>query len=195
MRELCQPEVHLFLLEMSASVRPLVHKAPEECFHCGCSLMLIPTATWQPKRATQSQAGWFSNIQTYITHNCRGGHNVLLLSKSHNATQLSFFFPEYSSCKPKTEFRFARLKAHFLSPNWMQDCSVYKNRGGAGELQGRTATPWFSLPYRHSNKSFNGQTCHNIYQFQNKLKELYLQCYQLSICIALSKLNHTLHFH
>lgn len=57
MRELCQPEIHLFLLEMSANVKPLVHKAPEEDSRKGftvvaarCSSQLQPDHPREPHR-------------------------------------------------------------------------------------------------------------------------------------------------
>lgn len=135
-----------------------------ESLHCAYSLMLISTATWQPKRTTQSQSGWFSYIQIYITHNCRGGHNVLLLSKSHSATHLPFFQSIlHASQKPNLSLQ---GWSHISFPQ--KECKTAqfkKNQGRHWGTGGGTTTPCFSLPYRHSNKTFNGQSCHSIYEF------------------------------
>lgn len=94
MRELCQPEIHLFLLEMSANVKPLVHKAPEEDSRKGftvlaarCSSQLQPDHPREPHRVSQG------DFQTYrhILHITAEKDKVLLLNKSHNATHLPFF--------------------------------------------------------------------------------------------------------
>lgn len=126
MRELCQPEIHLFLLEMSANVKPLVHKAPEEDSRKGftvlaarCSSQLQPDHPREPHRVSQG------DFQTYrhILHITAEKDKVLLLSKSHNATHLPFFSRVFfmqaknwiQVCKAEATFPFPKMNAGLFS--------------------------------------------------------------------------------